>query len=175
MTKTISKAKQVIESFDENQISVLHSYQDVLHEKLEKLPKLGEDILQGTKFDLEKEIEYSGDFKCNIKECIFQIESVVFTQQASEPSTSGVATPNTSVNKLLRLPSVSSLQDVELEEVRRRIRKGDSKESMEIGKGCKTFQRKRWSELKKAKSEGKRAKIVKDKLIIEGQVFYHNK
>jgi hypothetical protein len=58
------------------------------------------DILQGTKDDdLEKEIEDSSDFKRNIKECIFQIESVLFTQQASEPSTNGVATPNTSVNK----------------------------------------------------------------------------
>ena len=99
-TKTIAKAKQVIESFDENQISVLRSYQDVLHEKLELLPKLDEDILQGTKDDdLEKEIEGSRDFKRNIKECIFQIESVLFTQQASESSTSGVATPNTSVNQ----------------------------------------------------------------------------
>ena len=43
-------------------------------------------ILQGTKDDdLEKEIEDNGDFKRNIKECIFQIESVLFTQQASEP------------------------------------------------------------------------------------------
>ena len=101
-TKTIAKAKakQVIESFDENQISVLRSYQDVLHEKLELLPKLDEDILQGTKDDdLEKEIEDSGDFKRNIKECILQIENVLFTQQASESSTSGVATPNTSVNQ----------------------------------------------------------------------------
>ena len=98
-TKTIAKARQVIESFDENQISVLRSYQDVLHEKLELLQKLDEDILQGTKDDdLEKEIEDSGEFKRNIKECIFQIESVLFTQ-ASESSTSGVAAPNTSVNK----------------------------------------------------------------------------
>ena len=104
-TKTIAKgkARQVIESFDENQISVLRSYQDVLHEKLELLPKLDEDILQGTKDDdLEKEIEDSGDFKRNIKECIFQIESVLFTQQASESSTSGVATPNTSVNQVVQ-------------------------------------------------------------------------
>ena len=77
-TKTIAKARQVIESFDENQISVLRSYQDVLHEKLELLQKLDEDILQGTKDDdLEKEIEDSGEFKRNIKECIFQIESVL--------------------------------------------------------------------------------------------------
>ncbi|XP_028406778.1 uncharacterized protein LOC114529221 [Dendronephthya gigantea] len=100
-TKTIAKAKQVIESFDENQVSVLRSYQDVLHQKLELIPKLDEDILQGTKDDnIEKEIEDSGDFKRNIKECIFQIESVlVSTQQVSEQSTSGVATPNTSVNQ----------------------------------------------------------------------------
>ena len=30
-----------------------------------------------------------------------------------------------------------------------------------------------YPELKKAKAEGKRAKIVRDKLIIEGQIFYN--